>query len=108
MSACDGNLMVGDRPVVRGTFRDVDGVLADPTSIEVRVRKPDGTTTIYTTPDATIAQESPGIWAFTFPAALDAPGNWYVYMVGDGGGAEAANQAKLSVRSPKMSLVSLA
>ena len=105
MQACSAKLMVGDRPVVRGTFRDVDYELADPTSITVKVRQPDGTVTTYTTPDASITQESTGVWDFTFPDAFDAAGDWYVYMVGTGAGADAAEQVKLSVKAAKMALV---
>ena len=46
-----------------------------PTTVTVRVREPDGTETLYTSPVASIVNSSTGVWAFTFPAALDAAGD---------------------------------
>ena len=67
---------IGDRPTVTGTFTSSAGTLTDPTTVTVRVREPDGTETLYTSPVASIVNSSTGVWAFTFPAALDAAGDW--------------------------------
>ena len=60
---------IGDMPVVTGTFRLVEtDELADPTAITVKVRKPDGTVTVYS--EASLSNPSVGIWKFTFPFPL--------------------------------------
>ena len=88
---------IGDRPVITATFRNDADALTDPTTVTVRVREPDGTETLYTSPVASIVNSSTGVWAFTFPAALDAAGDWYVRFRGTAGTITAAEQ-KLVVR----------
>lgn len=98
MAACGTNVIyVGGRPSVQMTFTDVDDQLADPGSILVKVLKPDMTTATYNTPDGSISQDSTGVWVFQFPAGLDLSGTYWVYMVGSGGGADAASEIKLLV-----------
>lgn len=89
---------VGTRPRVRLRFWDENDSLADPTSITVKVKNPGGTTTTWTTPDATIIQESTGVWTFTFPAALTQAGDYWFYAVGSGGGADVADELKFTLR----------
>ena len=88
---------IGDRPVITATFRNDADALTDPTTVTVRVREPDGTETLYTSPVAPIANSSTGVWAFTFPAALDAAGDWYVRFRSTAGLLTAGEQ-KLVVR----------
>ena len=88
---------IGDRPTVTGTFTNDAGTLTDPTTVTVRVREPDGTETLYTSPVASIVNSSTGVWAFTFPAALDAAGDWYVRFRSTAGLLTAGEQ-KLVVR----------
>ena len=45
---------IGDRPVITATFRNDADALTDPTTVTVRVREPDGTETLYTSPVASI------------------------------------------------------
>ena len=97
-------IYVGGRPSVRMTFTDVDDDLADPGSITVKVLKPDKTTATYTTPDGTISQESAGVWVFQFPDGLDQGGTYWVYIVGSGGGADAAGEIKLTVHGSHVPL----
>jgi hypothetical protein len=104
MTCSGGGWIVGDQPIVTATFRDDDNELADPSSVEVWTRSPSGVTVDYTDDDPEVTSPSTGIWKFQFPA-LDEAGEWYVYIVGDGGGAGAAEQTKFTVRAPKMSLV---
>lgn len=103
MSACTGNWLVGDTVVLTATFKDAEGALADPADFSVFVREPDGTTTTYTTPDATITNPTVGVWKFTF--VFDADGDWYFYIRGQGGTVGAAEQIKVPVKAPKMALV---
>ena len=88
---------IGDRPVITATFRNAADALTDPTTVTVRVREPDGTETLYTSPVASIVNSSTGVWAFTFPAALDAAGDWYVRFRSTAGLLTAGEQ-KLVVR----------
>ena len=88
---------IGDRPVITATFRNDADALTDPTTVPVRVREPDGTETPYTPPAASIVNSSTGVWAFTFPAALDAAGDWYVRFRSTAGLLTAGEQ-KLVVR----------
>ena len=88
---------IGDRPVITATFRDGADALPAPPTVTVRVREPDGTETLYTSPVASIVNSSTGVWAFTFPAALDAAGDWYVRFRSTAGLLTAGEQ-KLVVR----------
>lgn len=97
MSCGTSVIYVGGRPSVRMTFTDTDNELADPSAIQVKVLKPDQTTATYNTPDGAIVNDYTGVWTFTFPAGLDQSGTYWVYMVGSGGGADAANEIKLTV-----------
>lgn len=92
---------IGDRPTITATFRTAPesegGTLVDPTTVTVRVRTPAGTETLYTSPTASIVNSSTGVWVFTFPAAFDAAGDWFVRFRGTAGTLTAAEQ-KLTVR----------
>lgn len=89
---------VGTRPRVRMTFWDENETLANPSSITVKVRAPGGTTTTWTTPNATITNESTGVWLFQFPAALTTAGEYWFYAVGSGGGADVAIEIKFVLK----------
>ena len=98
MSCSASALVIGARPVIEATFRDEDNVLADPTGITVVTRAPDGTKTTYATPSGTIAQESTGVWRFTFPAPLTEVGKWYVGVTGTGS-VEGSSETSFQLRS---------
>lgn len=98
MSCPPQKSVVGTRPRVRLTFWDENDDLADPSTITVKVKAPGGTTTTWTSPDATITQESTGVWVFQFPAALTVAGDYWVYAVGSGGGADVASEIKFTLR----------
>lgn len=95
--SCTSVIYVGGRPTVQMTFTDISDTLADPSSILVKVLKPDKTTATYNTPDGAITNDSTGVWLFQFPVGLDQGGTYWVYMVGSGGGADAASEIKLTV-----------
>ncbi len=93
---------IGDRPVITATFRTAPesegGTLVDPTTVTVRVRKPDGTESgYYTSPTSEIVNSSTGVWVFTFPAAFDVSGDWFVRFRSTAGLLTAGEQ-KLVVR----------
>jgi hypothetical protein len=66
----------GSQPILTATVRDEDGDLADPTTIQLRVRLPkDGllaATTVTVAPDS---HPSLGVYRFRFPV-LDRTGRW--------------------------------
>jgi len=70
MSCNPSELIEGTTPVFTLTFRDVDDDLADPTSVTVVHRAPDGTETTYTEVSAEITNPSVGVWRVTLPAAV--------------------------------------
>lgn len=70
---------IGDRKLIRATFRDDTDTLADPTDVDCRVLQPDGT---ELDPAPTMASTSTGIWetAVTF----DDDGIWQIRVEGTG------------------------
>lgn len=104
MSCSPGPELIGDLPVITATFRDTANALADPSTVTVKVLKPSGTVTTYTSPTAEIVNSSTGVWVFTMPTAYDEAGTWTFYVVGAGGDAQAASQIKRKVRAPEMAL----
>lgn len=104
MSCSPGQELIGDVPIVTATFRDDENALANPATVTVKVRQPNGTTLTYTSPDASITNPSTGVWKFTLPFAYNQAGEWAFYVVGAGGDAQAASQLKKKVRAPEMAL----
>ncbi|MFO0293782.1 MAG: hypothetical protein ACK51F_10620 [Rhodospirillales bacterium] len=91
MSAIDEH-DIGDLVELRATFTDAAGVPANPTTVTVRVQKPDGT---ITTPSA--ASGVTGTWTATI--SLDQSGWWGYVFIGAGANA-AAEESRLFVRRP--------
>lgn len=68
---------------LKGTFRDADEALADPTEVTLYVLPPSGTLETYTwVADAEVTHVSTGI--FTRDAVLNASGPWYYRFKGTG------------------------
>jgi hypothetical protein len=89
---------VGDQPIVTATFRDEADVLESPSTVTVKVIEPNGTQrATVTTPDASITNPSTGVFAYTFPAALDQSGIWRVKFAGTAG-LVAAEEIEFMVR----------
>lgn len=112
MSCCtiSGRRIVGSIPEIDMEFRqapvddNTPGALADPTGITVRVLLPDATVVEYQTPSATITSSSTGLWTFTFPAALTQAGEYWVYIVGTGGGVPVAAQVSFTLHDTHVPL----
>ncbi len=68
---------VGEAPDFVFTFVGKDGVRFDPTVKQLKAKKPDGTTTTYTS----FTREELGVW-FTSPT-LDQSGVWKMRVIGD-------------------------
>ncbi|MCH8172474.1 MAG: hypothetical protein IIA70_04105 [Proteobacteria bacterium] len=60
---------IGDTRRLQVTFKDIDLVVADPTTIDFKMLEPDGVLTLYTVPNANVIKASTGIyyvdWLFT-------------------------------------------
>jgi len=67
---------------LKGTFRDADGNLVDPTEVTLQVRTPAGVISSYTYGAAEVTRESLGV--FTKGVTLDASGVWYYRYKGTG------------------------
>lgn len=96
--------MVGTEVILPLEFRDSDDDLADPTTIDVRVLNPDGTVVTYDESDPEITGGNPdtGLWEFTWTPAE--PGEYWVYVVGVGGGASVASERLVKVRDTHVPL----
>lgn len=66
-----GRIDVGDVVRIQATFRDIDGVARDPTTVTLRVRKPSGT---VTTP--AVSHPTPGSGVYYADVSLDEAGVW--------------------------------
>ena len=78
---------VGSNPdeTVREPFTTVDGVVADPTTVTLELRRPDGTELTYAWPtggDALLVRESAG--RFYRDLTIDTSGRWCWVLTGTG------------------------
>jgi hypothetical protein len=73
----DATVDIGDRKYLQSTFKDVDGVLTDPTTVVCRILPPDGTET-----SGTPVTASTGIWRT--PITFDDDGFWQIRIEGTG------------------------
>lgn len=82
---CEQIYNVGDMPTLKATFYDKaePPALANPTTIEFKLKAPNGTVTTATQAAAT--NPSIGVWLWPIPAPFDAPGTWKFRAAGTGG-----------------------
>lgn len=71
---------IGDQPTITAEIRDIDHVLANPTSVVVRFVAPD--MTLLDGGDA--LNVAVGVWQWTFPQPLDQAGYWTVKFFATG------------------------
>lgn len=90
--------LVGQRITVTGAFVDSDGDAINPSSLEFRVRKPDGTTTTYADDDAAVSNPATGTWALSYLIAQ--PGWHDGTLESDGTGQEAVSVFKFHASAP--------
>ncbi len=83
---------IGDAPVATATFRNIAGVLTDPTTVTVKLLSPEGTQTTITP-----TNPSTGVWSAQVPT-FTAPGIWVVKFFGTGA-VVAAEETKMQVRT---------
>lgn len=92
---------LGDAPRVIVTFRDFSGVLADPTTVTVKIKKGDGSivTKLFGT-DVEVVKDSAGIYHIDIDT--DMSGTWTVR--GEGTGAvKAAIEQRFKVKESDFS-----
>jgi hypothetical protein len=77
---------VGDSPKFRCEFR-VDGTLTDPTTVTLKLYRPNGTTDTYTYGGGTITKDSTGIFSKVY--TLSSEGTWRWKWEGTGTAAAA-------------------
>ncbi len=101
MSSCgcssSSSLLLGHRPSVRFDITDVDGDPADPTAITIRVMSPSGTIVAYNQDHATVSNPAVGTWIWQAPDGIDEAGEWWVYAVAEGGGADVAAETSFVI-----------
>ena len=73
---------VGDSTRLSNDFKDVDGVLTDPTTIVLKVKDPSGTTDVYTYASAQVERDATG--QYHRDIAIDEPGTWHWRWEGAG------------------------
>ncbi|HEX7276046.1 MAG TPA: hypothetical protein VF244_01605 [Acidimicrobiales bacterium] len=78
---------IGGQPVLTAFYTDpVTGLPVNPTSISVKVRKPDGTSQTYTTVSSpAVTSPTVGTWEIVLPA-VDQAGDWFFLFDDDLGG----------------------
>lgn len=79
------------------------GALADPDTMRVILRAPDGTQQSFTAPDVTISNPSTGVWVFSSPV-LDQIGKWWVAFLGAGGDVNVTDEQSQEVCGLHVSL----
>ncbi len=72
----------GDSERLTGTFKNQAGTLTDPTTVEYKVRAPDGTITTYTWAGAMVTRDSTGV--FHRDITFLTSGKWVVRVAGAG------------------------
>lgn len=77
-----GRCTVGELFPLIGTFRDADGMLADPDDVTLTLRPPDGSEARELIPTS----DETGIW--TAEADVDVPGRWTLRWEGTGAVAD--------------------
>lgn len=90
--------ILGGKRTIGSTFRDDAGTLADPTDVEIRVRRPgqDEEVATYDGGAGDVVRESAGV--FSLEVELDAEG-WWQWRVEGSGAIVAVDEGGFSVRS---------
>lgn len=83
------NYQVGDGFVLTGTFYDIDGALADPTDVVMKVKDPAGTIT-----ELTPTNTSVGVYTGEFEATIS--GTYYWRIAGTGA-VKAADEGSVGI-----------
>lgn len=82
---------IGDAVRLTAEFRDVNGALANPATVELRVQRPDKTTTTVVAGSSSV-----GIWSAVM--VIDQSGTWWYRFAGIGEPTQ-AGEKKLTVRA---------
>ena len=89
----------GSTATIRATFRDIDGDLVDPSSVDLTIQAPDGTQTSE-------VPTNPSIGVYEFQLNLDQVG-WYAFRF-EGSTSEgmAVCEGKVCVKASALAVVS--
>ena len=79
---------IGDRRRLQATFKDVNGTLADPTTITFKMREPDGTITTKVDVAGSLVNPSVGVWYYDFTITKQGRHSWSMEGIGDVVGLE--------------------
>ena len=82
---------VGDVVTITGTYRDVDGNLADPAVVQWVSPSPSGVETVLAP-----TNPSTGVWCVDLP--LDEPETWHVRLQGAGNTVDVVEEVEIQVR----------
>ncbi len=91
------NTLIGTPVRIVATYRNLDDVLADPTTVSMVVRKPDGTETSYD--ETSMLNPSVGVWTLVVPT--DQAGQWIVNCSGVGNDVDVNDEATFVVRNKR-------
>lgn len=83
---------IGSRAAVTAKFKDEAGDDANPTTVTIRVKKPDGTVVVKTNQEL----DNPGLGHWVGRFDVDQAGRWY-YRVEGTGNVQAADEASFIV-----------
>jgi hypothetical protein len=103
MSCPETDVDHGTAPTVQGTFRNSQGALVNPPTVQVVTQDPTGAQVSYADTDTEVSLVSTGVWAFTFPAAMTIPGKWWVKFIGSGS-ATVASEMIVNVSRPRVAV----
>ena len=77
---------IGDTRRLEATFKDIAGVLTDPTAVTFTMEEPDGTITTYNTVGANLKNPSVGVYHVDWPLAK--AGRHAIEFIGTGAVAQ--------------------
>jgi hypothetical protein len=79
-----GRFDVGDQIQLQVTFRDVNRIATDPTTVTFRLLLPSAAEDIYTDADVEVSHPETGVYVLTYDITADEPGTWYARCRGTG------------------------
>lgn len=100
MSACgcsSSATLIGSIPTVTFLFTNTLGVAIDPTDIDIRLLRPDGTTVDYTEASAEVDNPAVGTWTWRPLTGLTQAGTYWLYVSGDGSGVDVATEVSFTL-----------
>jgi hypothetical protein len=85
----------GELVRIEGLFTDIEGTLADPTTVTLKVTPPSGVTVAYTYAGAQVIRDSVG--AFHYDLNAPDAGQWFYRWEATGAASQAADNGEFMV-----------